>query len=104
MKRLSPARVIRRILFSLNNIFAKKAEQPHLFEELTIAYLGNIYMLPEYRAKGVGGMLVEKGLEWVRRMNVGRIFLQVHEANQAGLEFREKAGFQHNKHIMVRKV
>ncbi len=103
-RRLTPVRVLRRIVSDLHALLERRFSQPPLFKPVVMAYLGNIYVVREKRGLGVGRKLVEKGMEWAGQRNVDLMFLQVHAGNQAGLKFWEKAGFEPGKHIMVRKI
>jgi len=54
--------------------------------------VGALYVLPEVQGKGIGGMLLEKAIEWHGRSE--DIFLQVASYNQNAIEFYKNHGFE----------
>ena len=57
------------------------------------AYLRNIVVKGELRSKGVGGVLLEKGLSVARDMNRKTLALRVDPANSTAVSFYRKNGF-----------
>lgn len=39
------------------------------------AYITNVYVLPDYRNDGVGGLLMDAALEWCRNSEIDAVFL-----------------------------
>ncbi len=58
------------------------------------AQLGRIYVLPKYHGQGLGGLLLENGLEWLRQKKVERLLVIVSEDNKIARGFYESKGFK----------
>ncbi|MCH9694341.1 MAG: GNAT family N-acetyltransferase [Gammaproteobacteria bacterium] len=58
------------------------------------AYLGFMYVLPDFRGQGVNRLIVESLLEWSREMGVSDFYLDVYVDNQPAVRAYEKAGFE----------
>jgi ribosomal-protein-alanine acetyltransferase len=61
---------------------------------------GRIYSLvvdPEYRGRGVAGLLLETGLEYLRQKRITSVFLEVAVDNAAAIALYEKKGFVRRK-------
>jgi ribosomal protein S18 acetylase RimI-like enzyme len=73
-------------------IWAESRVDPFLaFQVGVIAW---IYVDPEARGKGVGGVLVEAAKEWMRAMEIDLVQLSVVGANAAAVRMYEKAGLR----------
>lgn len=57
------------------------------------AYMRNIVVKTELRRKGLGALLLERGLATARDMNRKTIALRVDPANSSAVSFYRKAGF-----------
>jgi ribosomal protein S18 acetylase RimI-like enzyme len=57
------------------------------------AYLGFMYVAPEYRGKGVNGKIVEYLIEWSKKQNLTEIILELYAENQSALKAYKKIGF-----------
>lgn len=57
------------------------------------AYLGFMYVLPEFRGQGVNQMILEKLKEWCKSQNVTELQLEVYNDNPSAIRAYEKAGF-----------
>lgn len=73
-----------------------KAARPYLDHEV-YAYLGFMYTSPEFRGKGVNGMIIEALKEWTVDRGIKEIRLTVYTDNLAAIKAYEKVGFQ--KHL-----
>lgn len=58
------------------------------------AYLGFMYVLPEYRGQGVNKRIIENLAEWARARDVTEMRLEVYDQNETAIRAYEKAGFQ----------
>ena len=67
------------------------------FEEY--AHLGFMYVLPEYRGRGLNQQLIEELKAWVLSQGVREVQLEVYTENAAAVRAYEKAGF---KQILTR--
>jgi len=53
-----------------------------------------IAVFPEFRGRGLGGMLLDRACEAARTAGATRIALQVESANEGALAFYRRAGFR----------
>ena len=54
----------------------------------------NLAVEPESRRKGVGGLLLESGLEALQKLGVEAVFLEVRVSNQAAIDLYVSKGFR----------
>jgi GNAT superfamily N-acetyltransferase len=57
------------------------------------AYLGFMYVVPEFRGKGVNSLIVGNLAEWARRQGITEMILEVYHQNGPAVRAYEKAGF-----------
>lgn len=62
------------------------------------AYLGFMYVAPEYRGEGINKKIIEELKIWVLSKNINEIRLNVYSDNVPAVRAYEKAGFQ--KHLI----
>ena len=58
------------------------------------AYLGFMYVLPEYRRKGINQLVLTALKNWAHSKNVTELRLEVYAENLSAIRAYEKAGFQ----------
>jgi ribosomal protein S18 acetylase RimI-like enzyme len=58
------------------------------------AYLGFMYVKPEYRRKGVNQQILDALLNWAKERKLTEIRLEVYSQNLSALKAYEKAGFK----------
>jgi len=58
------------------------------------AYLGCMYVLPEFRGRGVNAMVLDELTAWCRSENITEIRLEVYHNNHTAIKAYEKAGFK----------
>lgn len=75
----------------------EKEAKPYLDHD-TYAYLGFMFTLPEYRGKGLNGMILARLKDWAAEMGLPEIRLTVYNENAAALRAYEKVGFR--RHII----
>ncbi len=66
-----------------------------------MAYLANVYTLPEYRGRGIATRLIKEGVSELKGRGIGRILL--HSSDMAKPLY-EKLGFEAGSNYMVRKL
>jgi ribosomal protein S18 acetylase RimI-like enzyme len=66
------------------------------------AYLGFMYVVPEYRGKGVNKRIVEALAAWCISEKITELRLDVYNDNQAAILAYEKAGFK--KHMIEMRL
>lgn len=62
------------------------------------AYLGFMYVLPEYRGKGINKRIIENLKNWAYQQNVKELRLEVYYDNISAIKAYEKIGF--SKHMV----
>ncbi len=60
------------------------------------AYLGFMYVKPEYRGKGINKQIIEALEQWCRQKNITEIRLEVYSDNTPAIKAYEKIGFTRN--------
>jgi len=75
----------------------EKQAKPYL-DHKTYAYLGFMFTKPEYRGKGLNGMILQNLKEWALENGLTEIRLTVYDENTAALRAYEKVGFK--RHII----
>lgn len=57
------------------------------------AYLGFMYVVPEYRGQGVNGKILEYLIDWSKENDISEIVLEVYAENESALNAYKKIGF-----------
>ncbi|OJZ07950.1 MULTISPECIES: GNAT family N-acetyltransferase [Sphingobacterium] len=60
------------------------------------AYLGFMYVRPEYRGQGINKMILHRLIDWAKERNISEVRLQVYEENTSAIKAYAKAGFKPN--------
>lgn len=58
------------------------------------AYLGFMYVRPEYRGKGINKLITDELVNWAKSRNISEIRLDVYAQNDSAIKAYEKAGFE----------
>ncbi|QXV67310.1 GNAT family N-acetyltransferase [Mucilaginibacter sp. 21P] len=58
------------------------------------AYLGFMYVLPEYRGKGINRLIIDALKNWAKSHNVSELRLEVYSENAPAIKAYEKFGFK----------
>lgn len=56
--------------------------------------LENMGVLPEYRSKGIGRLLVDKAKEWSRSVDATKLYVSAYWKNTGARKFYEREGFE----------
>jgi GNAT superfamily N-acetyltransferase len=72
-----------------------KQAKPYL-KHIYFAYLGFMYVKPEYRGKGVIKIIIEEIKKMAQAKNVNELHLDVYNDNHSAIRAYEKAGFKRN--------
>lgn len=67
-------------------------------------YISDIYVLPEYRKKGIGTMLLKAVEELARKEGIDSIRLIVWRSNETGIKFYKKNNFKEVGFLMERNL
>lgn len=60
------------------------------------AYLGFMYVKPEFRGQGVNKLVLDALTDWIKKQGIAEIRLEVYAENVAAKKAYEKAGFTPN--------
>ena len=66
------------------------------------AYLGFMYVLPEYRGKGLNKKIMDSLINWAVLQNINEFRLEVYYDNDSAIKAYEKFGFA--KHILEMRL
>lgn len=58
------------------------------------AYLGFMYVKPEFRGKGLNQKILDALLDWAKERNLTEVRLEVYSENASAIRAYEKAGFK----------
>jgi GNAT superfamily N-acetyltransferase len=56
--------------------------------------INDMGVIPTYRSKGVGSLLMERGLEWAKEQGFDRAYVASYSKNAGAIKFYEKSGFE----------
>ncbi|MBO9152087.1 GNAT family N-acetyltransferase [Chitinophaga sp. GCM10012297] len=82
--------------------YARIEEAKHYLKHPQHAYLGFMYVLPEFRGRGVNRAIVENLAGWARSRGITEIVLDVYDANEPAVRAYEKAGF--TRHLLQMRM
>ncbi|KPM30279.1 N-acetyltransferase GCN5 [Croceitalea dokdonensis DOKDO 023] len=90
------------LVAELNNVvvssgYAMKKQARSYLNHAYYGYLGFMFTVPEYRGKGINGLVLDKLIGWCRLCGLNEIRLTVYEDNLPALKAYSKSGFK--KHI-----
>jgi ribosomal protein S18 acetylase RimI-like enzyme len=57
------------------------------------SYLGFMYVVPQYRGRGINKKIVERLVQWSNSQGISDCYLDVYSENEAAIRAYEKAGF-----------
>lgn len=66
--------------------------KPYLQHE-QYAYLGFMYVKPEYRGKGINKMIIDALAKWSASQHITELRLDVYDQNEAAIKAYERSGF-----------
>lgn len=73
-------------------------------EELTVAEIESMYLLPDYRGKGIGTDLAERFEQEAKELGADRLRVEVTSENQRGHEFYRSLGLEDYAITMEKEV
>jgi GNAT superfamily N-acetyltransferase len=73
--------------------YARRKASPDYVTPTYHAFLGMMFVVPEYRGKGVNGLVLDGLLDWAKRRNLLEVRLTVYEDNESARSAYAKAGF-----------
>ena len=57
------------------------------------SYLGFMYVVPQYRGRGINKRIVERLIQWSNSQGISDCYLDVYSENEAAIQAYEKVGF-----------
>lgn len=63
------------------------------FDPPLVAWLGFMYVHPDFRGRGVNGLIMDYLVDWARRRDLFELRLSVYAENDSALRAYEKRGF-----------
>ncbi|WP_086932871.1 GNAT family N-acetyltransferase [Agarilytica rhodophyticola] len=76
--------------------YAQIRESKVSFKHDYHSYLGFMFVVPEYRGKGVNQHIIDKLISWSKTRGVTDFYLDVYCQNSAAIKAYEKVGFEPN--------
>lgn len=73
-----------------------------VFKQNTLGVIENLYVLPEYRRRGLGRRIVERAHQYFSDFDTDEIYVNVIVANEASEKFWSAMGYQTQKLTMAR--
>jgi GNAT superfamily N-acetyltransferase len=107
LKEMISAPYIELVVAELNNKivgsgYARIEKSKTYLKHPNHAYLGFMYVLPEYRGKGINKRIIEALKNWAHLQNVNELRLEVYFNNISAIKAYEKIGF--SKHIIEMRL
>jgi ribosomal protein S18 acetylase RimI-like enzyme len=75
--------------------FSYVSHKPKYFTIDKFGFIGDLYVEPEYRRRGIGRMLVDDAMSFFSRRKITQIELLVARKNEETIKFWESLGFSH---------
>lgn len=76
--------------------YARIEKSKPFFRHQRHGYMGFMYVVAEYRGKGVNKMIMDALKSWVKSQGVYELRLQVYNDNLSAIQAYEKIGFKRN--------
>ena len=73
--------------------YARIEEPKPYLKHSKFAYLGFMYVKPEFRGEGINKILINKLLQWISSMGIEEVRLDVYSENSGAIKAYKKAGF-----------
>jgi ribosomal protein S18 acetylase RimI-like enzyme len=73
--------------------YARIEKARHFVKHDYHAYLGFMYVLPEYRGRGINKLVIDALKDWSRARNVFELTLEVYFQNEPAIRAYDKIGF-----------
>ncbi len=73
--------------------YVKKKRSRHYVQPAYHAFIGFLYVVPDYRGMGINKLVLDKLHAWARHHNLPEIHLTVYPGNASAIRAYEKAGY-----------
>lgn len=84
--------------------YAKEKPSDHYVAPPVHCFLGFMFVHPEYRGRGVNGLVTEALLDWARARGLTEVQLRVYDENAGAIRAYEKKGFSKYMVVMRREL
>lgn len=74
--------------------YAKKKLSRHYLSPEYHAFIGFLFVEPEYRGRGINQCVLDHLFEWARQNKLPEVHLTVYPSNQSAIRAYEKVGFK----------
>ncbi len=87
------------IIAELNGVpvgagYAQIRKSKPYWKDSGFAYLGFMFVHPDYRGKGINQKIIENLKEWAKSRNIRELRLDVYEKNEGAIRAYQKTGFK----------
>lgn len=79
--------------------YARIEEAKPYLQHRQHAYLGFMYVVPQFRGKGVNKMIMDRLADWAAARNIRELRLDVYQQNEPAIHAYERTGFV--KHMLA---
>ena len=76
--------------------YAKVKKSLHFLEDKQHAFLGFMYVSPNYRGKGINQQVIQELIIWAKSKGLKEVALTVYDKNDSAIRAYEKIGFEKN--------
>ena len=73
--------------------YARIEKAKHYLKHQQYAYLGMMYVLPEFRGQGINKKIMDGLITWSKERGITELRLEVYTQNESAISAYEKAGF-----------
>ena len=88
----------------LGFVLGKDGKDPPVFKETRIGYIGDFYVRPGFRSKGVGKKLLSELRKWFRQKKFRHMEIGCYSQNTKAKKLYLGMGFKPNREILRMKV
>ena len=74
--------------------YAQIRESKPYWKDSKFAYLGFMFVHPDYRGQGINQMIIDHLKEWAKSKNIFELRLEVYVDNESAIRAYQKAGFK----------
>lgn len=79
---------------AIGYLAASSEQSSKYINNMKIAELDNMFVLDDYRGKGIGTQLVKNFKNWAKEISAERLIVTASFGNQSGIDFYHKHGFE----------
>ena len=86
-------------IVGFNSLFISKGYDGEPFGKIVI-----LFVLPEFRRKGIAAQLKQEGEDWLRAQGVTKVITEIDAKNERMLEINRKVGFRVKSYTLEREI